>query len=94
MAALRTNIAILAVLGFLALAFFLLSVAQFIATTHPVNAKRVNQAGGAIAVVDALCAFYAGSAGIMRPETTWIRFPVGEIASPKEKYHEKNHHQA
>lgn len=82
-AALRTNIAILAVLGCLAIAFLLLSVAQFILTTHPTAAVRVNRAGGAFAIICALLAFYAGGAGIMREETTWVRFPLGELVVQK-----------
>jgi len=78
-AALRTNIAILVVLGFLFLSFFFLSIAQFIATSHATNAVRVNRAGGVFAVFSALAAFYAGSAGLMTPATTWVRFPLGEF---------------
>ena len=78
-AALRTNIAILAVLGCLAIAFFLLALAQFIKVPHPVGAVRVNQAGGAFSIITALLAFYAGGSGIMREETTWVKFPLGEI---------------
>lgn len=79
LAALRTNIAILAVFFFVILAFLLLSIANFIATSHPAESVRVNQAGGALAVVSAFLAFYAGSAGIMTEETTFIRFPLGVI---------------
>lgn len=84
-AALRTNIAILIVLGFLVLAFFFLSLAQFISTSHPSAAKGVNQAGGAFSVICAFAAFYAGSAGIMTESTTWVRFPLGEIAVPERR---------
>ncbi|KAI9147740.1 Ammonia transport outward protein 2 [Paramyrothecium foliicola] len=79
-AALRTNVAILAVFFFLTLAFFLLAIAQFIQVTHPTNAVRVNRAGGAIAIIDAFCAFYAGAAGLMTPATTMVRFPLGEFS--------------
>lgn len=77
--ALKTNIVILSVLGCLALAFLLLAVAQFVAVTHPTAAVRTNRAGGAFAIICALLAIYAGAAGIMLPETTWVRFPLGEI---------------
>ncbi|QUC23144.1 uncharacterized protein UV8b_07385 [Ustilaginoidea virens] len=83
-AALRTNIAILVVLGLLVLAFFFLSVAQFVSTTHPTGARRVNRAGGVFSVLCATAAFYAGSAGIMTEATTWVRLPLGEFArAPK-----------
>lgn len=78
-AALRTNVAILLVFFFLVLAYLFLSIANFIATEHPVPSVRVNKAGGAFAVICAFCAFYAGASGLMVPETTWVRFPLGEI---------------
>lgn len=77
--ALRTNITILLVLGFLALAFLFLSLANFLSTTHPVAAMRINKTGGAFSVICAVLAFYAGSAGIMTADTTWVRLPLGEI---------------
>jgi len=80
-AALRTNIAILVVLGFLALAFFFLSIAQFISTTHATAATRVNRAGGVFAFICSLAALYAGASGIMTPATTWVRFPLGEFST-------------
>ncbi|KND89319.1 hypothetical protein TOPH_06048 [Tolypocladium ophioglossoides CBS 100239] len=89
-AALRTNIAILTVLGLLAIAFFFLSIAQFISTTHTVNAVRLNRAGGAFAVLCAVAAFYAGSAGIMTKDTTWVRFPLGEIPYSRVRSKEAN----
>jgi succinate-acetate transporter protein len=80
-AAMRTNIAILFVLGCLTVAFFFLSVGRFIEVPHPTAAVRVTRAGGAFAIICALGAFYAGAAGIMRPETTPVRFPLGEFGS-------------
>ncbi|KPA44946.1 gpr1 family protein [Fusarium langsethiae] len=78
-AALKTNIAILVVLGCLFLAFLFLSLAQFLQTSHPVAAIRINKTGGAFSVICAAAAFYAGAAGIMTEDTTWVRFPLGEI---------------
>lgn len=84
-AALRTNIAILVVLSFLALAFFFLSIAQFVSTTHLTAAIRVNRAGGVFAVICALAAFYTGSSGLMTEDTTWVRFPLGAFSrTPKQ----------
>jgi succinate-acetate transporter protein len=82
-AALRTNIAILAVFGFLTLAFFFLAIGEFIRATHYTAAYRVTRAGGAMAVIDAFCAFYAGASGLMTPATTWVRFPLGELGRSK-----------
>lgn len=78
-AALKTNIAILVVLGCLFLAFLFLSMAQFLQTSHPTAAIRINKTGGAFSVICAFGAFYAGAAGIMTEDTTWVRFPLGEI---------------
>lgn len=83
-AALRTNVAILCVFFFLILAFFFLSLANFITSEHPTAAVRVNKAGGAFTVICAFCAFYAGSSGLMIPQTTFVRFPLGEIPVPEE----------
>jgi succinate-acetate transporter protein len=78
--ALKTNITILFVLGCLTLAFFFLALAQFIAVPHPSAAIKVNRAGGAFAIFCALGALYAGASGIMLPESTWVRFPLGEFS--------------
>ncbi|EEP78198.1 conserved hypothetical protein [Uncinocarpus reesii 1704] len=89
LAALRTNIAIVSVFTTLVLAFLFLSIANFIATTHPDAAIAVNKTGGAISVVCAFLAFYAGSSGLMLPETTFIRFPLGKFKSPEDHPHTK-----
>ncbi|KAF4126196.1 uncharacterized protein GMORB2_1442 [Geosmithia morbida] len=81
LAALRTNIAILSLLFCLMLTFLLLGVAQFIATTATSTAITVNKAGGGFLVITSLIAFYAGCSGLMVPETTFIRFPLGDIES-------------
>ncbi|OKP10928.1 Ammonia transport outward protein 2 [Penicillium subrubescens] len=78
-AALRTNIAILCVFFFLIMAFLFLSLANFTSTEHATASRNLNKAGGAFACVCAFCAFYAGASGLMVPETTWVRFPLGEI---------------
>lgn len=78
-AALRTNVTILMVFFFLFLAFLLLSIAQFISTEVPDRSVRVNKAGGAFTVVSAFCSFYAGASGLMVKDTTFVKFPLGEI---------------
>jgi len=82
-AALRTNWSIIAVLVTLVLAFFFLSIAQFISTEHPSASIGVNKTGGAFAVICSMLAFYAGASGLMVPETTFVRFPLGTIARPQ-----------
>ncbi|EQL00371.1 Gpr1 family protein [Ophiocordyceps sinensis CO18] len=85
MAALKTNIAILVVFGFLALTYLFLSIAQFVSTTHVTAAIRVNRAGGAFAILSALAAFYTGGSGLMTEDTTWVRFPLGQFSyTPKQ----------
>ncbi|RCI12375.1 hypothetical protein L249_0043 [Ophiocordyceps polyrhachis-furcata BCC 54312] len=79
LAALRTNLAIVSVLGSLAFAFFFLSLGQFLTTSHPVAARRLIRAGGIFGALCALGAFYAGSSGLMTEDTTWVRFPLGEF---------------
>lgn len=78
-AALRTNITILLVLFFLVVALLLLSIANFISTQVPSRSVRVNKAGGAFTVVSAFFAFYAGASGLMVKDTTFVKFPLGEI---------------
>jgi hypothetical protein len=80
-AALHTNWSIIAVFLTLTLAFFFLSIAQFIATEHPNASIGVNKTGGAFAVICSMAAFYAGASGLMVPETTFVRFPLGAIAA-------------
>jgi succinate-acetate transporter protein len=80
--ALRTNLAIIGVLFFLVLAFFFLALAEFTLTSHPNASVGLNKAGGAFSVICAFLAFYAGSAGIMQPETTFVRFPLGIMSPP------------
>lgn len=82
--ALRTNIAIITVFLFLALAYLFLAIAQFTVTSSRTSAIRVNRAGGVFAIFSALAAFYAGSAGIMTRDTTYFTLPLGEFShSPK-----------
>lgn len=82
LAALRTNIAIIVVFTTLVLAFFFLSIAHFLMTLHPSASVALNKTGGAISVVCAASAFYAGASGLMLPATTFIRLPLGAIPHP------------
>lgn len=82
-AALRTNLTILGVFFFLVLAFFFLSIAEFTATQHPTSSVRLNKVGGAFSVVCAAFAFYGGASGLMLPETTPVKLPLGGLPRPK-----------
>jgi uncharacterized protein len=82
-AALRTNWAIISVFVTLTLAFFFLSIAQFIATEHPTASIAVNKTGGAFAVICSMTAFYSGASGLMLPATTFVSIPLGVIEGPK-----------
>lgn len=79
-AALRTNYSIIATFFFLVLAYLFLAIANFTATEHPSQSVNLNKTGGAFAVICAFCAFYAGGSGLMVPATTFVRFPLGEVA--------------
>ncbi|KJZ77627.1 hypothetical protein HIM_02804 [Hirsutella minnesotensis 3608] len=88
--ALRTNITVLVVFGLLFLVYFFLSIAQFVSTSHATAARRIDRAAGIFAVLCALSAFYAGSAGIMTADTTWVKLPLGEFSftPPKARTHD------
>lgn len=78
-AALKTNLTITILFFVLVFSFLLLAIANFIASEHPTQSARVNKAGGALTVICAAVAFYAGPSGLMVSEATWVRFPLGEI---------------
>ncbi|EDN04324.1 predicted protein [Histoplasma mississippiense (nom. inval.)] len=81
-ASLRTNYVTIGVFVFLALGFFFLSLSRFIETSSMVNAVRLNKVGGACTFLCGLGAFYLGASGLMVPETTFVRLPLGMIAPP------------
>ncbi|EGE86260.2 Gpr1 family protein, variant 1 [Blastomyces dermatitidis ATCC 18188] len=83
-ASLRTNYATLGVFGLLVPAFFFLALANFLRTTHMDHAIRLNKTGGVFSFLCAFVAFYAGAAGLMAPETTFVHLPLGEMARPDE----------
>jgi uncharacterized protein len=78
-AALRTSVAVVSVLFFLVLAFFFLAIAEFTSTTHPTASSRVNKVGGAMSVICAFLAFWAGAGPLMTGATTPVRIPLGAI---------------
>ncbi|KLJ12920.1 hypothetical protein EMPG_12111 [Blastomyces silverae] len=83
-ASLRTNYATLGVFGLLVPAFLCLALSNFLQTTSMDHAIRLNKAGGVFSFLCAAVAFYAGAAGLMLPETTFVHLPLGEIARPNE----------
>ncbi|KAI5305624.1 methylglyoxal reductase (NADPH-dependent) gre2 [Ascosphaera pollenicola] len=78
-ASLKTSPPTVAIFFTLALTFLFLSIANFISTHNALASLRLNKAGGAMCVVCGMISFYAGGAGIMKPETTFVRFPQGRL---------------
>ncbi|KAI5289385.1 hypothetical protein KEM54_003957 [Ascosphaera aggregata] len=78
-ASLKTSPPTVAIFFTLTMTFLLLSIANFLATSHPTTSMRMNKAGGAMCVICGMIAFYAGGSGIMKPETTFVRFPQGRM---------------
>lgn len=65
--------------------FFFLSLRNLIATEHSTTSVYVHEVGGAFSVFPALCALYADASGPTVHETTFGRFPLGEIVSSLEE---------
>jgi succinate-acetate transporter protein len=78
-AALRTSWVVVGVLFFLTLAFFFLALAQFTLSSNKTASRGLNKTGGAMSVICAFLAFWAGAAGIMTEETTTVRIPLYAI---------------
>lgn len=49
-------------------------------TLDPARSVQFNKAGGALTVICVAAAFYAVVSGLVVPETTWVRLPLGEIS--------------
>jgi hypothetical protein len=61
---------------FLALAFFFLSLAQFLETENAKQSVRLNKTGGAFAIVCACTAFWAGIYGLYTKDKTFVTVEV------------------
>ncbi|EEQ32783.1 hypothetical protein McanMca71_003353 [Microsporum canis] len=83
-ASLRSNVCALLVFVFLALTYLFLAIANFIATSHPKQSVQVNKAGGASGVICGMLAFYCAASGLMSPEMTPVRLPLGPVPWSKE----------
>lgn len=79
LAALRSSVAIIAVLFCTMMAFTLLSVQNF------TGSHTAQMAAGAFCIIDACCGFWAAMAGYWTPDTTyaWIRVNPIDL-SPKD----------
>lgn len=78
LAALRTNYTIIGTLSSLVLTFLFMAIGEFVTPSNALVGARVGQAGGAMAVVTSMLAFYAGSAGLFIPETTYFEVKLGK----------------
>ncbi|CAK9781537.1 hypothetical protein CC85DRAFT_296511 [Cutaneotrichosporon oleaginosum] len=79
LAALRSSVAIIAVLFFTMLAFAMLAASQF------TGSVGVTKAAGAICIMDACCGFWAAMAGYWTPDTTYAFIRVDPIdLSPRD----------
>jgi len=70
----KASIALSAVFFFLFITFILLAAAEFTGKTG------VAKAGGAFGIITALCAYYAGAAGLYTSETAYVALPVVSLA--------------
>ncbi|KAG8908956.1 PAB-dependent poly(A)-specific ribonuclease subunit 3 [Tulasnella sp. 403] len=66
----KASVALASVFFFLFITFILLAAGEF---TGKLN---VHKAGGAFGIVTAMCAYYAGAAGLYTVETSYISLPV------------------
>ncbi|KIJ55219.1 hypothetical protein M422DRAFT_57771 [Sphaerobolus stellatus SS14] len=72
-ASLRTNIASIALFGFLSITFILLSAGQM------ANNNSVSKAGGVFGMVTSLVAYYAGAAQLFNKHDSYLVLPVGRL---------------
>ncbi|KAF3893993.1 putative FUN34 - transmembrane protein involved in ammonia production [Trichophyton interdigitale] len=83
-ASLHSNILCLLVFVFLALSYLFAAIANFIATSLPEQSIQINKVGGGCGVVCGMIAFYCAAAGLMSPEMTPVRLPLGPAPWAKE----------
>ncbi|KZO92078.1 hypothetical protein CALVIDRAFT_567658 [Calocera viscosa TUFC12733] len=74
----RSSIALSFLFFTLAFAFLLLGISNLLAE------PACQTAGGAFGIVAALTAYYAGSAGLYSPDTSYFILPVGELPKLKD----------
>lgn len=72
-ASLRHNVGLIALFFFLMITFILLGAAEF------TGSVAVTKAGGAVGVVTALIAYYAGLAQLLVREESWFTLPLGAM---------------
>ncbi|KAK2880136.1 hypothetical protein FQN49_000550 [Arthroderma sp. PD_2] len=84
LASIHSNISALLVFVFLALTYLFLAIANFIATSYPKQSVQMNKAGGASGVICGIIAFYCAASGLMSPEMTPVRLPLGPVPWTKQ----------
>jgi len=72
----KASVAVSAVFFFLWITFLLLGVGAL------QNSTAIHKAGGALGIVTAMCAYYAGAAGLYTAETSYVTLPVISLARP------------
>ncbi|KAF3483876.1 Gpr1 family protein [Arthroderma uncinatum] len=84
MASIHSNIVPLLVFVFLAFTYLFLAIANFLATSHPKQSVQMNKAGGASGVICSMLAFYCAASGLMSPDMTPVRLPLGPVPWTKQ----------
>jgi len=72
----KSSIALSAVFLFLWITFLLLGVAEF------QGSETLTHAGGAMGIVTAMAAYYAGAAGLYTEESSYIQLPIVSLVRP------------
>lgn len=72
-AALRTNVASIALFGSLSMTFILLAAAHF------TNSNNTSKAGGVFGIITALIAYYGGAAQLFTKQDSYLTLPVGNL---------------
>ncbi|KAI5298678.1 hypothetical protein KEM55_003088 [Ascosphaera atra] len=85
-ASMRTSSETVVIFFTLVLTFLLLALSNFTAVEYPNASKNLNKAGGAMCVVCGSLAWYAGGAGIMTPDVTFVKFPQHKVPAMIARY--------
>ncbi|KAI0070006.1 hypothetical protein K474DRAFT_1687599 [Panus rudis PR-1116 ss-1] len=82
-AALRRNMGLVVLFGFLSITFMLLGIGMFHFASNLIREFRastgVTKAGGAMGIVTALVAYYVGLAELLTRDDSWFTLPLGQI---------------
>jgi succinate-acetate transporter protein len=75
----KSSVALSSVFFFLWITFLLLGVAEFTGNA------TITKAGGAFGIITALCAYYAGAAGLYTDESSYVQLPLMSLARPNNR---------